>query len=85
MKYLLSLFLIYSVFIGAESFAAKAPVVKSANQAAQMVKSRYGGKVLKVQSSQSKGSKVYRVKLVKKGGQVVTVSVDAKTGRVREH
>jgi len=53
--------------------------VNSSKQAAQIVKSRFGGKVLKVQKSKSG----YKVKLVKNNGHVVTVSVDAKTGRVR--
>ncbi len=52
--------------------------VKSSRQAAQMVKSRFGGKVLKVQKQKSG----YRVKLIKADGNIVSVYVDAKTGRV---
>jgi len=52
--------------------------VKSSRQAAQMVKGRFGGKVLKVQKQKSG----YRVKLIKADGHIVSVYVDAKTGRV---
>lgn len=52
--------------------------VRSSQQAAQMAKSRYGGKVLKVQKQKSG----YRVKLIKTNGHIVSVYVDAKTGRV---
>jgi len=53
--------------------------VKSAQQAASIVQSRYGGKVLKVQRSQSN----YRVKLIRQDGRIITVNVDAKTGKIR--
>ncbi len=52
--------------------------VKSSRQAAQLAKSRFGGKVLKVQK-QGSG---YRVKLIKANGHIVSVYVDAITGRV---
>ena len=52
--------------------------VKSSNQAAQMAKGRFGGKVLKVQKQQSG----YRVKLIKADGNIVSVYIDAKTGRM---
>ena len=52
--------------------------VKSSRQAAQMVKGRFGGKVLKVQKQKSG----YRVKLIKADGHIVSVYVDAKTGRI---
>jgi uncharacterized membrane protein YkoI len=52
--------------------------VKSNQQAAQMAKSRFGGKVLKVQKKKSG----YRVKLIKTDGHIVSVYVDAKTGRI---
>ncbi|GLX86106.1 hypothetical protein tloyanaT_23590 [Thalassotalea loyana] len=85
MKYLIPLAFILSLFVSTEIHAASKPAVKNANQAAQIVKSRYGGKVLKVNSSKGKGSKVYKVKLIKKNGKVVNVSVFADTGRVKEH
>ena len=52
--------------------------VKSSKQAAQMAKSRFGGKVLKVQKQKSG----YRVKLIKADGHIVSVYVDAKTARI---
>jgi uncharacterized membrane protein YkoI len=52
--------------------------VKSSQQAAQMSKSRFGGKVLKVQKQKSG----YRVKLIKTDGHIVSLYVDAKTGRI---
>jgi len=52
--------------------------VKSSNQAAQMAKGRFGGKVLKVQRKKSG----YRVKLIKTDGHIISVYVDAKTGRI---
>jgi uncharacterized membrane protein YkoI len=52
--------------------------VKSSKQAAQMAKSRFGGKVLKVQKQNSG----YRVKLMKANGHIVSVYVEAKTGRI---
>jgi uncharacterized membrane protein YkoI len=52
--------------------------VISSQQAAHMAKSRFGGKVLKVQK-QNTG---YRVKLIKNDGNIVSVYVDAKSGRI---
>lgn len=52
--------------------------VQSSQQAAQMAKARFGGKVLKVQK-QDNG---YRVKLMKSDGHIVSVYVDARSGRI---
>jgi uncharacterized membrane protein YkoI len=52
--------------------------VTSSQQAAQMAKSRFGGKVLKVKKQKSS----YRIKLIKNNGHIISVSVDAKTGNV---
>ena len=52
--------------------------VNSSQQAAQMAKGRFGGKVLKVQKQKSG----YRVKLIKTDGNIISVVVDAKTGRI---
>lgn len=52
--------------------------VKSAQQAARLAQSRFGGKVLKVQTQKSG----YRVKLIKKNGHIIAVFVDAKSGRI---
>ena len=53
--------------------------IKSSKQAAKVAQSRYGGKVLKVQNKKSG----YRVKLIKTNGQIFSVYIDAKTGRVK--
>jgi len=52
--------------------------VSSSQQAAQMAKSRFGGKVLKVKKQKSS----YRIKLIKNNGHIISVSVDAKTGNM---
>ncbi len=52
--------------------------VKSSTQAAQMAQHRFGGKVLKVQTQKTG----YRVKLIKKDGHIISVFVDAKSGRI---
>ena len=57
----------------------------SAQQAARIVKNKYGGKVLKVSNSGSKNSPGYRVKLLKDNGHVISVFVDAKSGRISGH
>lgn len=57
---------------------AKQLSVSNSQQAAQMAKGRFGGKVLKVQK-QKFG---YRVKLIKTDGHIISVYVDAKTGRI---
>jgi len=53
--------------------------VKNSKQAARIVKARYGGKVLKVKKSKSG----YRVKLIKTDGHIISVYVDAKTGKIQ--
>jgi len=52
--------------------------IKNSKQAAQVVKGRLGGKVLKVQKKKSG----YRVKLIKVDGHIVSVYVDARSGRI---
>jgi len=56
--------------------------VYSAQQAAQLVKRRLGGKVLKVNKQTINGNSGYKVKLIKKNGYIVSVLVDAKSGRI---
>lgn len=56
----------------------KSYVVKSSKQAAQMVKGRYGGKVL---STKQSGKSGYKVKLLKNDGRIISVFVNAKTGK----
>ena len=53
--------------------------VKSSKQAANIVKGRFGGKVLKVKKSKSG----YQVKLIKTDGHIISVYVDAKTGKIK--
>lgn len=52
--------------------------VKSSTQAAQVAQRRFGGKVLKVQTQKSG----YRVKLIKKNGHIISVFVNAKSGKI---
>jgi len=56
--------------------------VHSSQQAAQLVKNRFGGKVLKVSKQKVNGHSGYKVKLLKKSGHVVSVLVDAQSGRI---
>ena len=56
--------------------------IASREQAIQLVKRHYQGKVLKAQSSRVNGHPGYRIKLLSKKGVVFYVSVDAQTGRV---
>jgi uncharacterized membrane protein YkoI len=62
---------------------AQGLVVKNPQQAARIVKSRFGGKVLKVSKKQNNGRIGYKVKLIKKDGHIITVLVDAHTGRIK--
>lgn len=78
----------FSAFINTNikaSATAKQQVkVKSAKQAAELVKKRYGGKVLKVKPQRRNGKQSYKVKLIKKNGHISSVSVDAKSGKVKD-
>jgi len=56
--------------------------VTSSKQAAQIVKKKYGGKVLKV--NKQKNNTGYKVKIVKPNGQVVSKKVNAKTGKIEK-
>lgn len=58
-------------------------VVKDKKHAARIVKDRFGGKVLKASKKVSNGLVTYRVKLLKKDGRIVTITVDGHTARVR--
>ena len=60
-------------------------VVTSAQQAIQMAKRSYSGKVLKVQSTSVNGHPGYRVKLLTNDGVIFYVSVDATNGSVRRN
>ncbi len=56
--------------------------VSNAQQAARKVKGKYGGKVLKVQRTKVNGNSGYKVKVLKDNGHVISVKVDARTGKV---
>jgi hypothetical protein len=57
-------------------------VINNSQQAARLVKSKYGGKILKVQRTKVSGNPGYKVKLLKDNGHVVSIKVNAKSGRV---
>lgn len=54
--------------------------IANKQQAAKLVKSRMGGKVLSVKAV--KGQQAYKVKLLKDDGHIVSVFVNAKTGKI---
>ncbi|MFT6691333.1 MAG: putative membrane protein YkoI [Colwellia sp.] len=54
----------------------------SPQQAARIVQNKFGGKILKVNNNGSKKNPSYRVKLLKDNGHVISVNVDAQSGRV---
>ncbi|MCL1048549.1 PepSY domain-containing protein [Shewanella abyssi] len=64
---------------------AKSLKVSSPQQAAQLVKRKYPGKILNVKSARVNGNPGYRIKLLSKDGVVFYVNVDAKTGSVRRN
>ena len=55
----------------------------SQQQAAQKVKNRFGGKVLKVQNSKVDGHAGYKVKLLKHDGHIISVLVDGRSGKIK--
>jgi len=67
-------------FIKANGQSSKQNKVQNSSQAARIVKSRVGGKVLKVKNNGNSG---YRVKVIKNNGHIINVNVDAKTGKVK--
>ncbi|MEW6991194.1 PepSY domain-containing protein [Colwelliaceae bacterium 6441] len=74
--------LLYPSGIYANGANTKPLVVANSQQAARLVKSQYGGKVLKVQRTKVKGNQGYKVKLLKDNGHVISVKVDAKSGKL---
>ena len=57
--------------------------VKSSEQAAKIVKNRYGGKVLSAKFKQQNQQAGYRVKLLKTDGHIIYVYVNAHTGKIK--
>ncbi|WP_076421000.1 PepSY domain-containing protein [Colwellia sp. UCD-KL20] len=66
--------------IRADGSSSKQNKVQNSSQAARIVKSRVGGKVLKVKNDGRSG---YKVKVIKDDGHIINVTVDAKSGRVK--
>jgi len=64
--------------IKANQQSSKQVRIKSTKQAAQLAQRRFGGKVLKVKSKKSG----YKVKLIKKNGHIISVFVNAKSGKI---
>lgn len=56
--------------------------IQNSHQAGQLVQKQYGGKILKV-SKRGKGSQVtFVVKILRDNGDVISVTVDAASGRI---
>ncbi len=82
------LFLVLVVYFSSFSLSAfprngQAVKVQNPQQAARMVKNRFGGKVLKVSKKKKNNRIGYKVKLIKKDGHIISVVVDAHSGRIK--
>ena len=55
----------------------------SLDAAVEMVRGRYGGKVISASTTSRGGKKVHVIKLLSDEGRVRTVRVDAQTGRIQ--
>ena len=75
---LLTLLISVGAFSSTVAMATESQATISSQQAARIVQSRYGGKILKVQ----KVSNGYKVKIVKPNGQVMSKKVNASTGQI---
>lgn len=62
--------------------ASKTYRVANSQQAARLVKARIGGKILKVQRIKVKGNLGYKVKVLTNNGHVMSVKVDAVSGKI---
>lgn len=56
--------------------------IENKEQAIQLVKSKYSGKILKVQANKINNHGGYKVKLITKKGVIYYISVDAQTGLI---
>ncbi len=56
--------------------------VISSKQAAKIVQKKYGGKILKINKQKNN---VYKIKIVKPNGQVVSKKVNATTGKIQHN
>jgi len=61
----------------------QALAVNSPQQAARIVQSRFGGKVLKVSKKKNNNRIGYKVKLITKDGHIISVVVDANSGQIQ--
>lgn len=79
---LISVFTLSTATLAAntQTNAQKKQQAISSQQAAKLVKKRYGGKVLNVKKQ--KNNSAYKVKIVKPNGQVISKKVNAKTGKI---
>ncbi|MGQ8367025.1 PepSY domain-containing protein [Glaciecola sp. 1036] len=69
------------------SIALTAPAAAkdiSLREAVDLVQQRYPGKVLKASQTRIKDNTFYRIKVMTKQGRVVTLLVNADTGRIRK-
>jgi peptidase YpeB-like protein len=55
----------------------------SLDQAVRMAESQYNARVVRTDVQDEDGRKVYVLKLLSEGGRVITVRIDAATGRMR--
>lgn len=54
----------------------------SAAQAGKIARGKFGGKVIDVRTLKGKQGYIHRVRLLQSSGRVITVHVDAATGRI---
>lgn len=62
------------------SYAQKNNTTISKQHAAQLVKKKYGGKILKIHSINKQSG--YTVRVLQDNGKIISVVVDAKSGRL---
>jgi len=55
----------------------------SLDEAVRMAEAQYGARVVRTDVQDEDGRKVYVLKLLSDGGRVITVRIDAATGRMR--
>ncbi len=67
-----------------ETMLAQASPTVSADQAADLVRARSGGRILDVRRENGDRGPVYRVKVLLEGGRVRIYRVDANSGRILE-
>jgi len=63
---------------------AETLAIESPQQAARLVQNRIGGKVLKVSKQKNNNRVGYKVKLITEDGHIISVLVDAHSGRIQK-